>query len=116
MMRAKTQREQRRTIVAGLLVSAIRLAQDEDYQAEDRDAICDEIVADLTKHGLTAPQLRDAFESGAWDLGQLAETMRHYLASMDELSKMASGPLLRLGPGGGYTRDIHDAGNKDGAN
>jgi hypothetical protein len=110
----KDARETRRAIVASLLAQAIRIAVEDHHHTEDYEAIVSQILAELGEHGGTQEQLRSVLVQGAWDLGRLGRVLCEYVDTMDTLSKMGGDPLVTLGPGGGYTRDIH-ARNKDGA-
>lgn len=89
---------------------------DAHYGTEDYDAIAAKILEGLTNRGHTMQKARDNAGGIAHNLTMIAQHLDAYVDAMGELSKMAAGPLATLGPGGDYTRDIMDAGNKDGAN
>ncbi len=110
----KDARKVRRQVVASLLTQALRIAVEDKHHSDDHDAIVAQIIAEAGAWGFDKEALRHFLLDSSWDLGCLQRTLVGYVDTMDTFSKMGGDPLVTLGPGGGYTRDIH-ARNKDGA-
>ena len=110
-------RELRRDVLASTIEDVMsQVSLPDAHYGDDYDAIAAKILEGLTNRGHTMQKARDNAGGIVHNLTMIAHHLDAYVAAMDELSKMAAGPLATLGPGGDYTRDIMDAGNKDGAN